>query len=115
MKRFSFFVACVSAIALTTTSSMAAEGEGKWADLSTAVGLQMWQPIYVATTSDGTAPDPAIKPTVGGVLKLNYIFGENMGLHFRGTYGVHSATVPNRDAEGQAWAVGLGMPRGPWR
>lgn len=107
MKRNNFFL--VASLFLLANPALAADDQGEWANLTTAVGLQMWQPIYVSETQDKSAADPAIKPTVGGVLKLNYIFGDNMGLHFRGTYGVHSATVPNRDTEGQAWAVGLGM------
>jgi len=107
MKRNALYLVCL--MTLGAGQAVAADDDGKWPALSTAVGLQMWQPIYMGGTADMSAVDPAVKPTIGGVLKVNYLFGENMGAHFRGTYGVHSTTAPNRDAEGEAWAVGLGM------
>tara|TARA_B100001093_G_scaffold196642_1_gene188956 strand:+ start:34 stop:495 length:462 start_codon:yes stop_codon:yes gene_type:complete len=55
---------------------------------------------------DGDAFD---KPTIGGVLKLNKTLTDVLGMHLRGSYGVHKSETPNRDGDGQAWAVGAGM------
>jgi len=99
----------ICAVSLPAANASAAEPADDWAPLTASVGLQMWQPVYVSETADRSSADPSIKPTIGGVLKLNYLLTENIGAHLRGTYGVHSTTVPNRNASGQAWAVGLGL------
>ncbi len=108
------FLMPVAASAEETSTEAAAE----WSNLTVSVGLQMWRPMYASIGSrSGADPDAEETtfvevrelPTIGGVLKVNYAFNDVVGMHVRGTYGVHSSTVPDRNASGSAFAAGLGV------
>lgn len=101
-----FFTALVALSLLAPLNAIAQEKEEAWSSLTVQAGLQMWRPMYAVGQDTVEVAD---KPTVGGVLKVNKAFNDTFGAHVRGTYGVHSADIPDRTSSGTAWAAGLGM------
>ncbi|MEE2788394.1 MAG: hypothetical protein VX589_13710 [Myxococcota bacterium] len=81
--------------------------ENAWSDYYVSAGLQMWRPMFAV--GDATAVEATDKAVIGGVIKVQTNLTEVMGLHLRGTYGMHKHDLGNRKSEGDAWATGLGM------
>ena len=100
---------CVMFLLVSMLSLPAAFADDKpaaqedWSEWSASVGLQMWRPMYAG---DGEVID---KPTIGAVLKVNKMVNDVVGMHVRGTFGLHRAELPRRDSKGSAWAAGVGL------
>ena len=53
--------------------------------------------------------DAADKAVIGGVLKLHTHFNDKIGMHVRGTYGVHQHDFGIKESKGDAYALGMGI------
>ena len=98
----------VTAAGENTPSKENASGEKGWSDYYVSAGLQMWRPMFAVGESKSL--EAFDKAVIGGVLKVQTHINDVMGVHVRGTYGVHKHELPgDRSTEGDAWSTGLGM------
>ena len=92
--------------ALAQLPAVAQAEEAGWPNFTVQPGLQMWTPLYAGN-------DGSLRPqsTIGGLIKVNYAFTDNLGAHVRGVYGGNKTTdhIPSVDRSFNAWAAGLGL------
>ena len=100
------FVVLLIGLPAAPNVSMAEDTKDGWSAWTASFGLQMWRPMYAVGEQSVEVAD---KPTIGGVVKVNHALNDTFGMHVRGTFGVHSAEVPDRESSGDAWAAGLGL------